>query len=747
MEKNNLKDISSIENRLEELKKEKEELLQTVSKIDGAYLSSYEIRPTGRHLLTIGEDLIQDQYAAIVELVKNCYDADSPDATIVFKKILDEDCLEIRIEDHGHGMSTEDVINKWLVPSTNYKLEARKSPRGRIMQGRKGIGRYASSILADDLTLITIDKNGIETTAYIQWHEISKYKYLDQIKIPVKRRQTEKSSGTTLIMRSKLSENNYWNDDRINKLRFELKKLIPPKPDNLIEEEFKIFLKFVNFYDNEVTEETINPYPILDYYDYRIYGKVSKDGIGDLFYENHKIKNAAIEKIELNKGNTQCGAIEIDIRVYDRDKDSINQLISRGLRDENGNYVSKLQARHLLDSVNGIGVYRNGFRIRPLGDPEFDWLKLGGRRVQNPSMRIGSNQVVGYVHIQSEEDSGLEEKSARDGLKNNEAYEALKRITIDIIRELEAKRFNFRRQMDISLNSNKNKWKIEKLYSTDLSDSVSKTLKTAEVSEDLINQISDIISKDNIKKNEYFDDIKQDLAIYQGQATLGKIINIILHEGRRPLSYFKNQIPNLEFYIDEFAKKRDDYSYEKIRKIANGIGENAQTFVKLFSRLDPLAAKKRETKHDFSICDAIEDALDIYKTELENNDIHIDLQYSENIVLNGWKEDIFSIFVNLIDNSIYWMLEKECKVKKISINGIVESNGFKIDYYDTGPGISDEFLNTGVIFTPEFTTKPDGMGLGLAIAGEAANRNGLSITAAHIDNGVHFIISTQSEDS
>ena len=143
-------------------------------------------------------------------------------------------------------------------------------------------------------------------------------------------------------------------------------------------------------------------------------------------------------------------------------------MISRGLRDENGNYVSKLQARRLLDRVNGIGVYRNGFRIRPLGDPEFDWLKLGERRVQNPSMRIGSNQVVGYVHIQSEEDSGLEEKSARDGLKNNEAYEALKRITIDIIKELEAKRFNFRRQMDISLNSNKNKWKIEKLYSTDL---------------------------------------------------------------------------------------------------------------------------------------------------------------------------------------------------------------------------------------------------------------------------------------
>ena len=72
--------IAKIEKRLEELRIEKEELLQKASNIKGAYLSTYEIRPAGRHVLTIGGDLIQDQYAAIVELVKNCYDADSSDA-------------------------------------------------------------------------------------------------------------------------------------------------------------------------------------------------------------------------------------------------------------------------------------------------------------------------------------------------------------------------------------------------------------------------------------------------------------------------------------------------------------------------------------------------------------------------------------------------------------------------------------------------------------------------------------------
>lgn len=116
MESQKKTNITEIEKRLEELRAEKEELLQAASEIEGTYLSAYEIRPAGRHVLTIGEDLIQDQYAAIVELVKNCYDADSPDAVIVFRGIPEEDCLEIRVEDHGHGMSTKDIINKWLVP-------------------------------------------------------------------------------------------------------------------------------------------------------------------------------------------------------------------------------------------------------------------------------------------------------------------------------------------------------------------------------------------------------------------------------------------------------------------------------------------------------------------------------------------------------------------------------------------------------------------------------------------------------
>ena len=96
----------------------------------------YRIRPAGRHILTIGRDLIQDNYAAVVELVKNAYDADSPDVHIEFKALDDLSGYSIIISDHGHGMSKDDVINKWLVPSTSDKLDRRKSPSGRTMQGK-----------------------------------------------------------------------------------------------------------------------------------------------------------------------------------------------------------------------------------------------------------------------------------------------------------------------------------------------------------------------------------------------------------------------------------------------------------------------------------------------------------------------------------------------------------------------------------------------------------------------------------
>ena len=495
---------------------------------------TYKIRPSGRHILTIGRDLVQDAYAAVMELVKNAYDADSLDVNIKIMVAPDHSDYSIIISDHGHGMSRDTVINKWMVPSTRDKFDRRKSPSGRIMQGRKGVGRYAASILGIDLLLETVTAEGEKTTVYVEWGNFEDAEYLDEVGILIETAEVSEPPGTQLTMTGDDELFAGWNQKQFDKLRFELKKLKSPVSAALRDDDFRINLTVNGFPDVEDVAETIEPFLIFDLFDYKIAGKINADGKGTLTYSSQKARNTIEEIIQFDAGGpTDCGELDIDIRVYDRDKDAIDSLIGRGLKDESGNYVGKLQARQLLNESNGIGVYLNGFRIRPLGDPDFDWLKLNEQRVQNPSLRIGSNQAIGYVQIQSEEQSHLIEKSARDGLKENIAFSRLKEITTKVIAELETRRFNYRRKAGLSRPVIKIERELERLFSFDeLKRDVLERLTSSEIDPRTSDKIIDIISREEEEKNKIADEIRQAVAVYQGQATLGKIINVVLHEGR-----------------------------------------------------------------------------------------------------------------------------------------------------------------------------------------------------------------------
>ncbi|MEM8149418.1 ATP-binding protein, partial [Morganella morganii] len=71
---------------------------------------------------------------------------------------------------------------------------------------------------------------------------------------------------------------------------------------------------------------------------------------------------------------------------------------------------------------------------------------------------------------------------------------------------------------------------------------------------------------------------------------------------------------------------------------------------------------------------------------------------------------------------------------------IIDNNGNLdfIDFRDTGPGIECSLIKDEVIFEPEFSTKPDGTGIGLAIAGEASARNNLELNVLDSAVGAYF---------
>src|SRR5258708_955029 len=116
------------------------------------------MRPRARLISLIGDELISDEPVAVVELVKNAYDADSKTVRVAFtgENVFDPDTLTIA--DDGCGMTLSTVLGAWLEPGTILKKQQERSPGGRLYQGAKGTGRFAAARLAHSLYMETRSK-------------------------------------------------------------------------------------------------------------------------------------------------------------------------------------------------------------------------------------------------------------------------------------------------------------------------------------------------------------------------------------------------------------------------------------------------------------------------------------------------------------------------------------------------------------------------------------------------------------
>ncbi|MDD9316037.1 sensor histidine kinase [Acinetobacter lactucae] len=728
---------------------------------------SYKIRPAGRHLSTIGKELIQNEAAAIIELVKNAYDADADEIYVDVSLDYSSKSVEITVSDNGHGMDIDTFLNKWMVPSTDDKLLRKISKnKNRIMQGRKGIGRYAVAVLGNVLDIHTTTKDLSATSAKINWDIFNTVQYLDEINIDVKNVQlTEGKKGTILKIYGNEEYFETWTARNKKALEFELKKLISPLDAK--KNDFKIFLKitpnenlesdedmFALDNNDETSFEEIKPFPIVKYFDYRIQGEIAADGTGKLTYSCQKELNLPDIIIDFNYYHpTNCGALKFDFRVYDRESDALDDLVERTKRVEEVP-LEKKEIRALLDTYHGVGVFRGGFRIRPLGDVGYDWMDLNLQRVNNPSLRISVNQIIGYVRIESEEQSKLFEKSARDGLRDNEAYKNLVAISQRVLRLLEENRFKYRESTGKSRKNNESiDEKLNNIFSSErLSSKIQNTLEKSGLSSDKKDKISKdimgLVEEDAKSKTKELEFIKRAVAIYQGQATLGKIINRLIHEGRRPLNYFQHEIPNLKRWKEKYDESHEEKHFAKVLERVDGVLDNTKHFVVLFKKIDPLATARRPNKKDENLKKIILSSINIFEKDINDNAITVNISCSDELTYLCWKQDIIAILYNLLENSIYWMVTTNCLKKHIEITVTEKDGKFEsIIYSDTGPGIKPEDIESLVIFTPGFSGKPDGgTGLGLSIAGESAVRNNLKLQAEENLDGALFKLISKGDE-
>ncbi|WP_434293823.1 ATP-binding protein [Clostridium botulinum] len=725
----------------------------------------YKIRPSARIIKTIGDNLIKDTFAAIVELVKNSYDADAHKVTIEFSnevKSNNDMGLKINITDDGHGMSFDTVINKWMVPATDDKYHRVVSPNGRILQGRKGIGRYAVALLGEKLKLSTVNELGEETILDIDWGIFENNRYLEDVNIPIKSNITNKPKGTTIEIYGSTEKLFEWSKETIDVLINELSKLISPlndifkKEEELnnkkeINDEFSITVIFKDFFVEEYENEVINiePVELIELYDYRLYGTIDETNKFKLTFVDNVTGVRLEEKIEeftnIVEAGYSVGNIKIDFRVFDRDPDSIEKLIARGLKNKaTGEYFGKNEARNHLNKMSGIGVYRGGFKVRPYGDAAYDWLELDKLRVQSPSRKIGSNQIIGFVEIESEEKSNLVEKSARDGLKENVYYSCFRELLRVAINQLEIRRFKIRKVTGRGRSKTNLGKQINNLFDLDnLAKKIEGILSESDIKKEQIELVRKHLKEEEEKKARELEKIEEIIAIYQGQATLGRVMMILMHEARKPLHWFKNQSKLMRKYIENYIKDNNVLFLNKVEESSKKYESQTEILVNLFKRLDPLAVNRNKKRCNFNLTDVINESIEVYKHQLNESNIEIFISGNKEMEYYGWRSDFMAIFTNLIENSIYWVNKnpKEQKVINIEIHGGNELE--YIDFMDNGPGIKKDYIESEVIFEPEFTTKyeSNGSGLGLSIAGEASNRNNIKLSAIYSEDGAYFRMS------
>lgn len=132
---------------------------------------------SARTAMLIGLENFSNPEGAIVELVKNAYDADSPFCYILFD-ILEsgEKCLYIL--DAGCGMTEKIIEDCWMRIGTNDKLVNAYSKLGRVKSGAKGIGRFALNRLGSKAQMYTCREGENALNWSVDWNS---FKMLEQM--------------------------------------------------------------------------------------------------------------------------------------------------------------------------------------------------------------------------------------------------------------------------------------------------------------------------------------------------------------------------------------------------------------------------------------------------------------------------------------------------------------------------------------------------------------------------------------
>lgn len=696
---------------------------------DGKRHGSMILRPRAPILQRIGDELISSETVAVIELVKNAYDADATRVLVRFQGPLEIGQGRIEVMDNGHGMSLETMQTTWMEPATLFRKRQQRSEQyGRRVLGEKGIGRFAASRLANHLEVVTRRAGeDREIRGLFDWSQFDdEHKYLDQVEVrweeakpaeicpggtiqalwredQTPERDDELTHGTLLRMEGLRA---IWGKSQFETLHTGLSRLISPffeQDRSTRQDAFQIYLelpaRFASLSGMIKSPEALkNPH-------YAIKGSVDDTGhyVLSVTLPGQSGQERKTEQFIFPDRHTpQCGPFSIELRVWDRDSLS-------NLAHERG--ATLADVRRDLDAAAGINIYRDGFRVFPYGEPRNDWLRLDLRRVQNPTMRLSNNQIMGYVLISADNNPQLRDQSNREGLIEGTALDDLRELVKMVLAELEKRRYAIRRQSDTGQQTALAGGLFTGLDLTSIRDLVSKQYPDDARLLELVEE-SERALEGRVKA------VQEVLARYRRLATLGQLIDTVLHDGRAPLAKIGNEAQLGQRDIER-ARSGNGNLLSRLSQRFGAISRQVEVLTAIFRKIEPFGGRKRGRPAQICLEQAIADAFSVLETELAAVGVQVSLPDTSTQVTVDQAE-IQEVIVNLLQNSLYWLHQVPPNRRKIAV--CVRRHGadeVEILFSNSGPGVEAEYQNA--IFDPYFSTKPDGVGLGLTIAGEIIN--------------------------
>lgn len=735
------------------------------------------IRPYARLLTMLGDQLIKNELIALIELIKNSYDADASWVKVSFIDFGPDYELtptsRIRIEDDGCGMSADILRKHWLNPATPDKLKRKvenpKTQKGRILQGEKGIGRFAIFKLGKRITITTrrqqqnsegkFIKAG-ENIENILTYDFSRYDndflseegeekdlFLEELTVDLLQRvpevivEQELVLGTTRRKRKpfgtiiEISDlKTKWSEDRVRRIQQDIGKLQPIfskkdtadfsvwiYKDNVLHESNGVYqTKLDNCLENKsvfkITNGRFSCGPNTITFDIN-------EKHEELSFRDPEIRGLTqfkyFKELEEKGESVECGSFQFEFYIFDLDVDSENP---------SKYYLSKDEKDVIKD--HRIYLYRDNVRVLPYGDPEDDWLRIDiTRGISRANAFLSNDQVVGCVYISQKENPNLKDKTNREGLiEEGRALEDFIGVLQLILRYLRKNPFA---KYLIDKQRRKEIDQIKRGRPAELIEAAKKQYGNDEKTLAFLKSFESSYTKE---KRTLEDRIHKT----ENLAAVGLSIETASHDVMLLLGKAVEQQESLikELMIGDEIDRENLLSR---LTLIRGTMSMVQSQMKDVQLLFP--STKSKTKN-IDVKTVIEKVHNLYKRAFKENDITVECVFSTRpLVVKTTDAVLLQVFINLFDNSLYWLktVNSERNIK-ITLDGDQQ----RMVFSDNGPGIKPEDID--YIFEAFYSGKgEEGRGLGLYIARQLLDRYDYSISLAEFSKdrilkGANFVL-------